>query len=87
MKSVGIREFRDHASAYMGTAEALAIERHGRVIGFFVPVRRSRAAARQALERLGASLEQALADAGISEDELEGIIASADIPAGNETRR
>jgi hypothetical protein len=39
MKDVGVREFRDHASRYLSGDEPLAVRRHGRVLGFYVPVR------------------------------------------------
>ena len=33
----GIREFRDHATQYLARDEILAIERHGGLIGSYVP--------------------------------------------------
>ena len=38
MKHVGIREFRDRASHYLASREVLTVERHGRPIGFYIPV-------------------------------------------------
>ena len=38
MKRVGIREFRDRASQYLASNEVLTVERHGRPIGFYIPV-------------------------------------------------
>ncbi len=37
MKNVGVREFRDHATTYLSGREPIAINKHGRVIGFFAP--------------------------------------------------
>ena len=73
MKHVGVRDFRDHASEYVASPEPVAIERHGHLLGFFVPVRRDRHKARAAMDRLGMALEAALSAAGISEVELEGL--------------
>ena len=72
MKDVGVREFRDHASRYLSGDEPLAVRRHGRVLGFYVPVRRKsdteelRVALREAQEGL-ADLRRAT---GLSEEDL-----------------
>ena len=52
MKRVGIRQFRDHATRYLAGSDVLAIERHGRPIGFYVPA----AASQQ--ETIAQALEQ-----------------------------
>lgn len=71
MRAVGVREFRDQATTMMGAGETLVIERHGEPIGFFVPVTaKDRKAGRKALGRLGAAVEDLLAAAAVSEDEL-----------------
>jgi antitoxin (DNA-binding transcriptional repressor) of toxin-antitoxin stability system len=72
MKDVGVREFRDHASRYLSGDEPLAVRRHGRVLGFYVPVRQKsdteelRVALREAQEGL-VELRRAT---GLSEEEL-----------------
>lgn len=72
MKEVGVREFRDHASRYLSGDEPLAVRRHGRVLGFYVPVKRKsdteelRAALREAKE----GLEDLRRATGLSEEEL-----------------
>lgn len=57
MTHVGVREFKDKATAMMSSGETLVIERHGRPIGFFVPVdatdRRRGRAARSSSRRAG----------------------------------
>lgn len=75
MKSVGVREFRDRATSLMGSGETLVIERHGRPIGFFVPVAaKDRRRGRKVLGQLGAAIESILQETGLTEDELvEGI--------------
>ena len=71
MRHVGIREFKNHATTLMGSGETLVIERHGRPIGFFVPVAaKDRREGRAALGRLGRLVEELLGDSGLDEDEL-----------------
>lgn len=55
----------------MSAGETLVIERHGKPIGFFVPVTAmDRKEGRAALGRLGRAVETVLAESGLSEDEL-----------------
>ena len=70
LRSVGVREFRDHATAYLSGSDPVAISKHGEVIGFYIPVERDQGQARRALARLGATVERVLADAGVPEEEL-----------------
>src|SRR3954454_19825627 len=71
MKRVGIREFRDHATRYLAGSDVLAIERHGRPIGFYVPAPASQQETiAQALERLQETVERVRTEAGLSEEEL-----------------
>lgn len=72
MRDVGVREFRDHASSYLAGDEPLAVRRHGRVLGFYLPVKHKsdeeelREALREAREGL-AALRQ---ETGLSEEGL-----------------
>ena len=71
MRSVGVREFRDHATKLIGAGETLVIERHGEPVGFFVPiVAKDRRAGAQALERLDVLVTEVLEETGLTEDEL-----------------
>lgn len=71
MKRIGVREFRDHATQYLSSDEVLAIERHGRTVGFYIPTDVSRDASFVlALERLEQIVERTVAEAGLSEEEL-----------------
>jgi antitoxin (DNA-binding transcriptional repressor) of toxin-antitoxin stability system len=73
VRHVGIREFKNQATSMMSAGETLVIERHGKPIGFFVPVTATdRRAGRAALGRLGRAVGQVLDEAGLSEDELVG---------------
>jgi hypothetical protein len=40
-KRIGVREFRDRATRLIASGEVLAIERHGSLVGYFVPVETS----------------------------------------------
>jgi hypothetical protein len=71
MRRVGVREFRDHATRYLGGDEVLAIERHGQPIGFYIPTAaRPGASFAQALERLEQTVRQVRGQTGLSEEEL-----------------
>ncbi len=71
MKRVGVREFRDRATQYLGSGEVLAIERHGQTIGFYIPTGNSRQESfAEALGRLEETVRRVLAETGLSEEEL-----------------
>ncbi len=73
MKNVGVREFRDHATTYLSGREPIAINKHGRVIGFYVPLERDENEVRRAIARLGESVGKVLDDTGLTEDELAAL--------------
>jgi hypothetical protein len=71
MRHVGVREFKNQATAMMSSGETLVIERHGRPVGFFVPlVAKDRQGGRAALGRLGRIVEKVLDESGLSEEDL-----------------
>lgn len=71
MRAIGVREFRDQASAILSAGETLVIERHGEPIGFFVPIMaKDRRAGREALGRLGELVDDLVARSGLDEDDL-----------------
>ncbi len=71
MRSVGVREFRDQATSMMAAGETLVIERHGKPIGFYVPISaKDRRTGREALGRLGDAADKLLEQTGLDEDEL-----------------
>ena len=71
MKSVGIREFRDKASQYLSSREVVAVKRHGKLVGFYIPVTQSEEIEiEQALQRLNQTVEKAMAESGMDEDTL-----------------
>ena len=74
MKRVGVREFRDHATKYLALKEPLEIERHGRPIGYYIPVKRAaEEEVRLAVARLAEAVEQVLAETGMTEDEIANL--------------
>jgi hypothetical protein len=71
MKRVGVREFRDRATKYLASDEPIAVERHGRPIGFYIPVKRADdEEVREALDALDRAVKQVLEETGMTEDEL-----------------
>ena len=46
------------------------MSKHGQVIGFYIRVEVDRDRARRAIEQLGRSVEEILADTGMTEEEL-----------------
>ena len=71
MRHVGIREFKDQATSMMNAGETLVIERHGKPIGFFVPITATdRRRGKAALGRLGKVVDRVLAEAGADEEDL-----------------
>jgi antitoxin (DNA-binding transcriptional repressor) of toxin-antitoxin stability system len=78
MRHVGIREFKNQATSMMSSGETLVIERHGKPIGFFVPVAATdRRAGREALGRLGRVVEDLIAETGVDEEDLVREIGGA----------
>ena len=73
LKNVGVREFRDHATTYLSGSDPVAVSKHGQVIGFYIPVDADREQATRALEQLGRSVEEILAQTDMTEDELSGL--------------
>ncbi len=74
MKHVGVREFKNKATRLFKDTEPIAVERHGRVIGFYIPVDSENgnedARVKSALSRLEGAVSRALEETGMTEDEL-----------------
>ena len=71
MKSVGIREFRDKASQYLASREVVAVKRHGKLVGFYIPVEQSdEREIERALARLSQTVEIAMEESGMDEAAL-----------------
>ncbi|MGQ0716719.1 MAG: hypothetical protein ACT4NP_05260 [Pseudonocardiales bacterium] len=70
LKTVGVRGFRDHATTYLSGSDPVVVSKHGRVIGFYIPLQRDEDEVRRALARLGETVSQVLDETGLSEGEL-----------------
>jgi len=68
---VGVREFREKLSDYLESAAPVAIMRHGKTLGFYVPTpQRQHEEDLETLRRAGAQLDALIAASGATEDEL-----------------
>jgi hypothetical protein len=68
MKSIGIREFRDKATQYLASKEVVAVKRHGKLVGFYIPVEQSdETEIQQALQNLSQTVEIAMAESCMDE--------------------
>lgn len=71
MKAIGIREFRDKASHFLASSEALAIKRHHKIVGFYIPLNASEEIeVKQALARLEQIINSSLIESGLDEKTL-----------------
>lgn len=86
IKNIGVREFRDHATKHLAGPDPLAVNRHGKVIGFYIPLRRDEDEVRHAVAQLGKAVERVIDETDISEDELAGIFGTRDSPSLNDRR-
>jgi hypothetical protein len=70
---VGIREFRENLSSYLESATPVAITRHGSTIGIYVPTKpKASQADLEALRLAGEKMQELMAAAGITEDQIVG---------------
>jgi antitoxin (DNA-binding transcriptional repressor) of toxin-antitoxin stability system len=70
---VGIREFRENLSSYLESTTPVAITRHGSTIGIYVPTKpKASQADLEALRLAGEKMQELIAAAGITEDEIVG---------------
>lgn len=71
MKRVKVRKLKRKATRLLRSGEALVIERHGRPIGFYIPiVAKDRATGHASLDRLGETVNDILDSTGMTEEEL-----------------
>lgn len=70
---VGIREFRENLSSYLESTNPVAITRHGSTIGIYVPTKpKASHADLEALRVAGEKMQELIAAAGTTEDEIVG---------------
>ncbi|MGI8648491.1 MAG: hypothetical protein DLM55_04140 [Acidimicrobiales bacterium] len=73
VKNVGVRDFRDHATHYLSGTTPVAVSKHGRVIGFYLPLQRDESEVTRALAQLGEVVKQAIENSGLSENEFAAL--------------
>lgn len=73
LRTVGIRELRSHATEYLGGTEPVAVTRHGKVIGFYLPVPPDEEETRRAWERLERTVAEVRSRTGLSEEQLSDL--------------
>ncbi|MGF1472744.1 MAG: hypothetical protein ACFB50_13525 [Rubrobacteraceae bacterium] len=87
MRDVGVRDFRNHVSEYLSGGELLAVRKHGRLLGFYLPARRKSDTEelQAAVRDLGESLAELRRETGLSEEELvEGLVSKEREDRGRE---
>jgi hypothetical protein len=68
---VGVRAFRENLSGYLESEAPVAIMRHGKTLGFYVPTpQRPQEEDLEALRRAGEQLDSLIAASGATEEEL-----------------
>ena len=67
---IGVRKFRNNASTYLSGSETIAVNRNGKVIGFYIPLERDEDEVRRAVAKLGVAVGQVLDETGMTEEEL-----------------
>ena len=70
-KKVGVREFRAGLAEYVDSETPIAITRHGRTVGYFIPTRVDHAAEIAALKSAAAKLDQLL---DLQETDVEVVV-------------
>jgi len=71
MRHVGVREFRDKATAYLSGNEVLTVEKHGQPIGYYIPVPKvNPVETQEALARFNAAVKRLLNESGMTQEEL-----------------
>lgn len=79
---VGVKEFRDKATQLLAQDAPFAVERHGKVIGFYTPLAVSpekKARMDQAITHMNETMSRVADDLGLSLDELEDLLVG-DLP-------
>lgn len=72
MKRVGVREFKNKVTALIAEEEALVIEKHGRPVGFYLPLaKKDPAERREAAEQLEHTIESLLTRTGMTREAFE----------------
>ena len=74
MRNIDVSEFSEHVAEYLYGGQPLAVEQEGRTLGYYLPVPRANEdEVREALHRLGETVERILAETGMTEDEFANL--------------
>ncbi len=75
MRHVGVREFRDKATAYLSGNEVLTVEKHGQPIGYYIPAPKvNPEETQEALARFNAAVKRLLNESGMTQEELSDFL-------------
>lgn len=74
---VGIREFRSGLAGYIAAETPVAVTRHGRTVGFFIPTPAQARADVAALEQAAAELDRLLAAQSVDVEAVAAEFAAA----------
>ena len=75
LKHIGVREMRSDLSRHVAGDDIIAIERHGHLLGFYIPVRRpSEMEQEELLRRADEAFARLREESGMSEDELAAML-------------
>jgi ribosome-binding protein aMBF1 (putative translation factor) len=75
IKHVGVREMRSDFSRHVAGEDVIAIEKHGHLLGFYIPVRRtSEEERRELLHQADEAFARLREESGMSEDEIAAML-------------
>jgi hypothetical protein len=71
VKHVGVRELRSDLAEKLKGSEPIVIERHGQVLGIYIPVQQvDRAKVEEAFNEFQVAVEELLRESGMTREEL-----------------
>jgi hypothetical protein len=71
MKNVSIHEFKDQAFYYLVSREPISVKHHGKIVGFYIPVKEpDETEVQAALTRLAQTVSEVLTQSGWDEETL-----------------
>ena len=74
MIHAGVQEFRERATHYFAGKDVVAIERNGRVVGYYIPApERDEEKVQRAIADLREAVARVMEETGLTEDELSRI--------------
>jgi antitoxin (DNA-binding transcriptional repressor) of toxin-antitoxin stability system len=78
MEAVGIKEFKNKATHYLRAEKPVAIERHGKLVGFYIPIaERDEEKIKKSLAKLEKALKKALDETGLSKEAFADLVSKA----------